>query len=194
MGMYQPGSKHPKDLEFAQKAIDNLKQYSAAYPEDNKALEYLISMYLNTERFDDAIAFYQNEILKRNPKDSKAMQSLAMLYFKKGDFENGVKWLKKRLDVATNNDERAEVYYLIGVQAWDRSYNFPDVDPVVAGQARRRGHGSPQQGRRDQARTTSRPSRTSTFSTARRPRWRPTPPRSRSTRTSRTSTSSRRWN
>ncbi len=23
------------------------------------------------------------------------------------------------------------MYYLIGVQAWDRSYNFPDVDPVV---------------------------------------------------------------
>ena len=28
--------------------------------------------------------------------------------------------------------QAAEVYYLIGVQAWDRSYNFPDVDPVAA--------------------------------------------------------------
>jgi tetratricopeptide (TPR) repeat protein len=125
MGMYQPGSKHPKDLEFAQKAIDNLKQYAQAYPDDTKALEYLVSMYLNTERYDDAIAFYQNELLKRNPKDSKAMQSLAMLYFKKGDFDNGVLWLKKRLEVEGNNPE---VYYLIGVQAWDRSYNYPDID------------------------------------------------------------------
>ena len=131
MGMYQPGSKHPKDLEYAQKAIDNLKQYVAAYPEDQKVLEYLVSMYLNTERYDDAIAFYQNELLKRNPKDSKAMQSLAMLYFKKGDFDNGVKWLKERLNVVTTDPERAEVYYLIGVQAWDRSYNFPDTDPAV---------------------------------------------------------------
>jgi tetratricopeptide (TPR) repeat protein len=130
MGMYQPGSKHPKDLEFAQKAIDNLKLYVAAYPDDTKALEYLVSMYLNTERFDDAINFYQTELLKRNPKDAKAMQSLAMLYFKKGDFENGEKWLKERLNVVTSNDEKAEVYYLIGVQAWDRSYNFPDLDPV----------------------------------------------------------------
>src|SRR5215470_5383436 len=128
MGMYQPGSKHPKDLEYAQKAIDNLKQYAQAYPQDTKSLEYLVSMYLNTERYDDAIAFYQNELLKRNPKDSKAMQSLAMLYFKKGDFDNGVLWLKKRLEVEGNN---AEVYYLIGVQAWDRSYNFPDLDPAV---------------------------------------------------------------
>ncbi len=128
MGMYQPGSKHPKDLEFAGKAIDNLKEYVAAYPDDPKGLEYLVSMYLNTERFDDAIAFYQNELLRRNPKDSKAMQSLAMLYFKKGDFDNGVKWLKERLTVEGNNPE---VYYLIGVQAWDRSYNFPDIDPEL---------------------------------------------------------------
>jgi tetratricopeptide (TPR) repeat protein len=126
MGMYQPGSKHPKDLEFAEKAMDHLKKYIAAYPEDKKALEYLVSMYLNTERYDDAINFYQNDLLKRDPKDSKAMQSLAMLYFKKGDFENGVKWLKQRLTIEGTNPE---VYYLIGVQAWDRSYNFPDVNP-----------------------------------------------------------------
>ena len=128
MGMYLPGSKHPKDLEFAQKAIDNLKQYVQAYPDDNKSLEYLVSMYLNTERFDDAIAFYQNEFLKRNPKDSKAMNSLAMLYFKKGDFDNGVLWLKKRLEIEGSNPE---VYYLIGVQAWDRSYNYPDTDVAL---------------------------------------------------------------
>jgi tetratricopeptide (TPR) repeat protein len=128
MGLYQPGSKHPKDLEYAQKAIDHLKSYIEAYPEDRKAREYLISMYLNAERYDDAINFYQNDLLKRDPKDSKAMQSLAMLYFKKGDFDNGVAWLKKRLEVEGNNPE---VYYLIGVQAWDRSYNFPDLDPAL---------------------------------------------------------------
>jgi tetratricopeptide (TPR) repeat protein len=128
MGLYQPGSKHPKDLEFAQKAIDHLKSYIDAYPEDRKAREYLISMYLNAERYDDAINFYQNDLLKRDPRDSKAMQSLAMLYFKKGDFDNGVMWLKKRLEVEGNNPE---VYYLIGVQAWDRSYNFPNLDPAL---------------------------------------------------------------
>ena len=55
-------------------------------------------------------------------------QSLAMLYFRKGDFDNGVGWLKKRLEVEGNNPE---VYYLIGVQAWDRSYHFPDLDPAL---------------------------------------------------------------
>jgi len=128
MGLYQPGSKHPKDLEFAQKAIDHLKTYVDAYPEDRKAREYLVSMYMNAQRFDDAIAFFQSDVLKRDPKDAKAMQTISSLYFQKGDFDNGVAWLKKRLEVEGNNPE---VYYLIGVQAWDRSYHFPDLDPAV---------------------------------------------------------------
>jgi tetratricopeptide (TPR) repeat protein len=128
MGQYQPGSKHARDLEIAQKAIDYLEKFVQAYPEDKKAQkarEFLVSMYLATDRYDDAIKFYQ-EMLKTNPKDSKAMSSIAQMYFKKGDFDTAVVWLKKRLEVEGNNPE---VYYLIGVQAWDRSYNFPDLNP-----------------------------------------------------------------
>jgi tetratricopeptide (TPR) repeat protein len=125
MGRYQPGSKHPKDLEIAQKAIESLDTYVQAFPQDKKAREFLVSMYLATDRYEDAIKFYQ-EMLKTDPKDSKAMSSIAQMYFKKGDFDTAVVWLKKRLEVEGNNPE---VYYLIGVQAWDRSYNFPDLAP-----------------------------------------------------------------
>ncbi len=129
MGMYQPGSKHPKDLEFAAKAIDHLKMYTEAYPKDRKAMEFLVSLYLSTERFDDAIAFYEG-MLREDPNDTRAMQSLAQMYFKKGDVDNALKWLRKRLDAETSPQAKAEVYYFIGVQAWDRSYNFPGIDPV----------------------------------------------------------------
>lgn len=129
MGLYQPGSKHPKDLEYASKAMEHLTEYLKAYPNDRKAREFLVSLYLTTERFDDAIAFYQ-KMVEEDPKDTKAMQSLAQMYFKKGDVNNAVAWLKKRLAAETTPEAKAEVYYFIGVQAWDRSYNFPDIDPV----------------------------------------------------------------
>ena len=129
MGMYQPGSKHAKDLEYAQKAIEHLKIYTEAFPEDRKAREFLVSMYLAIERYDDAITFYQ-QLVQENPKDVKAMQSLAQMYFKKGDVEHALEWLHKRLDAETSPQAKAEVYYFIGVQAWDRSYNFPSIDPV----------------------------------------------------------------
>ena len=67
MGMYQPGSKHAKDLEFATKAIENLKVYVAEYPDDRRAQEFLVSMYLATDRYDEAIGFYEN-MLKQQPE------------------------------------------------------------------------------------------------------------------------------
>jgi tetratricopeptide (TPR) repeat protein len=130
MAMYQPGSKHPKDIEFAAKAIENLQAYLKDHPEDKRAHEFLVSMYLNTDRYDDAIKFYQSR-LQTDPKDVKAIQSLAAMYFKKGDFNKGVEWLQKRASLEPNNPEG---YVMIGVQAWDRSYHYPDVDPATRAQ------------------------------------------------------------
>ncbi len=127
MAMYQPGSRHPKDLEFATKAIAQLKIYLDAYPSDKKAREFLVSMYLATDRYDEAITFYQ-ELLKSTPDDTKAMQSLAAMNFKKGDFDKGVEWQRKRAALEPNNPE---AYLMIGVQAWDRSYHYPNIDPAT---------------------------------------------------------------
>jgi tetratricopeptide (TPR) repeat protein len=127
MGMYQPGSKHAKDLEFASKAIENLKAYVTAYPEDRRAQEFLVSMYLATDRYDEAIGFYE-QMLKTNPSDSKAMGSIASMYFKKGDFDKGMEWQKKMADLEAN---KPDPYIMIGVQAWDRSYHYPDLDEAT---------------------------------------------------------------
>ena len=127
MGMYQPGSKHAKDLEYASKAIENLKEYVEKFPNDKKAREFLVSMYLATDRYDEAIAFYQ-DLLKSNPKDGKAMSSISSMYFKKGDFEKGVEWQKKLIEA---EGQKPDPYIMIGVQAWDRSYHYPDIDPAT---------------------------------------------------------------
>jgi tetratricopeptide (TPR) repeat protein len=127
MALYQPGSKHPKDIEFANKAIQNLKEYLQAHPEDRRAREFLVSMYLSTDRYDDAIAFYQERV-KTDPKDAKAVGSLAAMYFKKGDFDRGMEWEQK---LAASDPANPEPYVMIGVQAWDRSYHYPDIDAAT---------------------------------------------------------------
>jgi tetratricopeptide (TPR) repeat protein len=127
MGLYQPGSKHAKDLDYASKAIENLKAYVTTYPDDKKAREFLVSMYLATDRYDDAIVFYE-QMLKADPKDTKAMGSIASMYFKKGDFDKGMEWQQKVADAEGRNPDP---YVMIGVQAWDRSYHYPDLDPAI---------------------------------------------------------------
>lgn len=129
IALYQPGSKHQKDLEFANNSIKFLQTYLKAYPNDRKVREYLVSMYLALDRYDDAIGFYQ-DLLKQDPKDVKAMTSVAAMYFKKGDFQNGLEWEKKRAALDPNNPEP---YVMVGVQAWDRSYHYPDVPPEIRG-------------------------------------------------------------
>jgi tetratricopeptide (TPR) repeat protein len=129
MALYQPGSKHQKDIEFANNAIKHLQTYLRSYPDDRKVREFLVSMYLAMDRYDDAIGFYQ-DLLKTDPKDSKAMSSLAVMYFKKGDFQNGLEWEKKRAALDPRNPEP---YVMIGVQAWDRSYHYPDVPAEIRG-------------------------------------------------------------
>ena len=129
MALYQPGSRHPKDLEFANNAIKRLQTYLVSYPNDKKVREFLVSMYLALDRYDDAIGFYQ-DLLKNDPNDSKAMTSVAAMYFKKGDFQNGLEWEKKR---AALDPKNPEPYVMVGVQAWDRSYHYPDIPPDVRG-------------------------------------------------------------
>jgi tetratricopeptide (TPR) repeat protein len=130
MMMVQPGSKHPKDVEFASKAMENLSAYVKEHPEDKKANEYLVSMWLQADKYDEAINFYQQR-LQADPTDSKAIQSLAAMYFKKGDFAKGFEWLEKRANMEPNNPEG---WVMIGVQAWDRSYHYPDLDPATRAQ------------------------------------------------------------
>ena len=77
MGMYQPGSRHAKDLEYAGKAIENLKAYVQEYTDDKRAREFLVSLYLATDRYDEAIVFYE-QMLQSSPNDTKAMSSTAV--------------------------------------------------------------------------------------------------------------------
>ena len=124
MALYNPGSTHEKDVEALNKSIEHFKKYLAARPDDDKAAKYLVTTYMNSQRYDDAIAYFI-ELFKSHPKDAQAVQTVAMLYAKKGDFENSMEWQKKRVAVEPDN---ADVYYTMGVTCWDKSYNSsPDA-------------------------------------------------------------------
>lgn len=131
MGMYNPTSTNPKDAEALQNAIDNFKKYIAARPDDEKAAKLLVTTYMNSGKIDEAIEFFK-DMLQRNPKDTAAVQTIAMLFAKKGDFENSMTWQRKRAELEPAN---AEVYYTMGVTAWDKSYNT--VPEAMAADQRR---------------------------------------------------------
>jgi tetratricopeptide (TPR) repeat protein len=119
-----PSSKDPSNVQCLAKAIAEYKEYLAKEPDDEKAARFLVTIDMSAEKYDDAIAYFKDFITK-HPKDSPAVQTVAMLYSKKGDYENSIDWQKKRAELEPNN---AEVFYTMGVTAWDTSYNAPPAD------------------------------------------------------------------
>jgi tetratricopeptide (TPR) repeat protein len=92
------------------------------HPDSEDAKNYLLTVYLGAERYDEAAAFFQDELKAQggDPVEaSKLMQIMGMIYTKKGDFENALEWYKKRADLEKDNPE---VLYTIGVLCWDKVY------------------------------------------------------------------------
>jgi tetratricopeptide (TPR) repeat protein len=131
MALYNPGSTHPKDQEALSKAIEYFKRYLAERPDDEKAAKFLMTTYMNAQKYDDAIAYFK-DFIQKHPTDSAAVQTVAMLYARKGDFENSMIWQRKRAELEPTNPE---VFYTMGVTAWDKSYNSPP--DAMTGEARR---------------------------------------------------------
>lgn len=122
LALYRPGSKHPKDVRYSQQAISNLKRYLAVHPDSEDAKNYLLTVYLGAERYDDAANFFEAELKARGgdaETASKLMQIIGVIYSKKGDFDTALEWYKKRADLEKENPE---VLYTIGVLCWDKVY------------------------------------------------------------------------
>jgi tetratricopeptide (TPR) repeat protein len=122
MAMYVPGSTQPKDLEYAANAIQELREYLKYDPKDEQVKDYLLTMYLNADRKQDAINHFLEQV-KEDPNDVAAMQKLAFLYAQAGNFEEALKWYKQRTVVEPKN---AEAFYVIGVICWEKVYKFPE--------------------------------------------------------------------
>lgn len=131
MALYNPGSTHPKDQEALTKAIEHFKKYLAVKPDDEKASKFLMTTYMNAQKYDDAIEYFK-DFIQKHPTDSAAVQTVAMLYARKGDFENSMVWQRKRAELEPTNPE---VFYTMGVTAWDKSYN--SVPDAMTGEVRR---------------------------------------------------------
>ena len=126
MALYNPGSTHPKDQQALTRSIEHFKKYLAAKPEDDKAAKFLVTTYMNAQKYDEAIKYFK-ELVATHPQDAQAVQTIAMLYAKQGDYENSMEWQKKRGELEPNN---AEVFYTMGVTAWDKSYNTMGIDTL----------------------------------------------------------------
>lgn len=140
LSLYHPGSTHPKDTEYSEKAIAAFKHCLEIGPPDTESLEKVRNYYLgllsSTNKNAEAAQFMEG-MLAEDPDNGNLVTSLARLYASQGDFPNALKYFEKRTELEPENKE---AWYTVGVVCWERSYKGGlVVSPEERGQVIDRG-------------------------------------------------------
>jgi tetratricopeptide (TPR) repeat protein len=126
LALFGPGLKTPENEKHAQGAIKGFSEYLKAQPGDTKARDYLLSTYIDSGHYEGAVNYFE-KALEKDPKDVNAMAQLAQINAGAGNFAEANKWHRRRVDVETSIDAKADAWYSIGVLSWRRLNNKLEV-------------------------------------------------------------------
>jgi tetratricopeptide (TPR) repeat protein len=122
LALYRPGDNSKANREMGELATQAFEKYLEDYPDDEKVRDYLISTYVNTKKYDQALAYLDRQA-KANPQDANIQASQVRLLIESDQ-------VPKAAEVARNmpnGQPKAEALYSIGVWGWDKSFHGADV-------------------------------------------------------------------
>jgi tetratricopeptide (TPR) repeat protein len=128
LALFRPGDESPQNKEFADTAINAFKKYLDDYPDDSKVREYLLTTYVNTHRYEDALAAIDHMEQEAKKPELKAQleASKIRVLVQADQLDKAYEMVK-----AYNAPDKPELLYTIGVTNWGKSYNATaDMDPA----------------------------------------------------------------
>ena len=120
LALYRPGDDSPKNQQFGETATDAFEKYLADYPDDEKVEEYLMSMYVNSKQYDDALAFVEQKQAERPEEAGKFTQYKINILMQAGRRKQAF-----QLAQQLQGEQRAAALHSIGVSVWDKSFRDP---------------------------------------------------------------------
>lgn len=120
LALYRPGDDKPENVQYGKDAVEGFEKYLEAYPKDEKIQDYLLSCYVNTEQLDKALSFIDRELAKNDPLTKPKFQTSKInVLTQAGRLEEAYSLVQQ----TENADERAQQFYTVGVNAWDKVYH-----------------------------------------------------------------------
>jgi tetratricopeptide (TPR) repeat protein len=104
-----------------EKAIEEVKKLSAAFPDESRYLEMLAELYMTSGMYDEALQVY-NQVLVVDPGNPYINISLSDYYRKKGDKEKSLEYLKAGF-ANPNLDIDSKVSILLAYYSVNEIYN-----------------------------------------------------------------------
>jgi tetratricopeptide (TPR) repeat protein len=128
MALYHPGVDTPENMRYYSTAIDAFKKYLAAFPQDTKAQDFMVSTYMNANKFDEVLS-YLKDAIRKNPGDLKANKLVVTIYLRTQRIKEAYDWIVTHIPKAD-----AEPYYLVSVYCWDKAYRDASITPQQRGE------------------------------------------------------------
>ncbi len=118
MAWHKAGDTSKENVQHANKAVKIFKEILAANPGDSRIRESLLTLYYNANRFQDAIAFLQEEY-KKNSRDKELIKMIASLYIKDNKYKEAFTWYEKIAEIDPKDEDP---WYTIGNYCWRKAY------------------------------------------------------------------------
>jgi tetratricopeptide (TPR) repeat protein len=96
-----------------------------ANPADHEARQYLITLFIEGKRYQDAVSFFSRE-LEKNPGDIETMKILAIIADKSDQTQDAVDWYWQRAEVTGDAEKKAVLLYEVGTYSWNLLHYQPD--------------------------------------------------------------------
>ena len=117
LAVYRPGEPGDENAKLADTAIDAFEKYLAAFPDDAKVREYLLSTLVSSNKVDRAIAALREEE-RKNPNSPDARQAIVSLLVRNDKLEEAM--AEARRPVGPRPSPVA--LYTVGVAYWQKAY------------------------------------------------------------------------
>jgi tetratricopeptide (TPR) repeat protein len=122
LALYRPGDNSRANREMGDLAIKGFENYLQDYPDDEKVRDYLISTYVNSKKYDQALAYLDKQA-QEHPDNGQIQASRVRLLIEAERLPEAVEVVKQ----IPKGDAKAEALYSIGVATWDKSFHGADI-------------------------------------------------------------------
>lgn len=132
LALYKPGDNSRANREMGDLAVKAFESYLEDYPDDEKVRDYLISTYVNSKKYDQALAYLEKQA-QEDPDNANIQASRIRLLIEAGREPEAIQ-LANQLPPT---QAKAEALYTLGVDAWDAAFHGQNTMMPVAEQEKR---------------------------------------------------------
>lgn len=132
LALYKPGDNSKANREMGDLAVTAFENYLEDYPDDEKVRDYLISTYVNSKKYDQALAYLEKQA-QENPDNTNIQASRIRLLIEAGR----VGQARQLANQLPPSQAKAEALYTLGVHEWDAAFRGKNTTIPAAEQERR---------------------------------------------------------